>query len=100
VDVEPKVTFFMPTAFSPNEDTVNELFRGNGFTRGVTNFKLEIWNRWGEKIFETSDPAEAWNGRVNNADRAAQPGVYICLVSFTEPRGKSFEYKGYATLIR
>lgn len=100
VDVAPKVTFFMPNAFTPNEDTVNDLFVGTGVTRGVTDFNLSIWDRYGQKVFETSDVGEAWNGQVGNSGKQAQAGVYVCLVSFTGPRGEPFEYKGYATLIR
>jgi gliding motility-associated-like protein len=100
IDVKPKVTFFLPNAFTPNEDTVNDFFAGTGVTRGITNFRLEIWDRWGERIFETDSPAEAWNGRVNNTGRQAPSGVYVCLVSYTRPRGETFEYKGFATLIR
>jgi gliding motility-associated-like protein len=100
IDVTPKVTYHMPNAFTPNEDTVNELFQGAGYTRGITGFRLEIWNRWGQKIFETDDVEEAWNGRVNNTGRPAQAGVYVCMVSFTGPRGEPFEYKGFVTLLR
>jgi gliding motility-associated-like protein len=100
IDVEPKVTFYLPNAFTPNEDTVNDFFAGTGVTRGITNFRLEIWDRWGQRIFETGNPKEAWNGRVNNTGRQAPGGVYVCLVSYSGPRGEPFEYKGFATLIR
>ena len=61
---------------------------------------MEIWNRFGDLIFETTSMDEPWNGRVNNTGRFAQNGVYVCVVTFTEPRGKRFEYRGYATLLR
>ena len=100
LDVEPKVTFFLPNAFTPNEDTVNDFFKGNGFTRGATDFRMEIWDRNGGLVFATADVEEAWNGRINNTGRFAPNGVYVCVVTFREPRGKPFEYRGYATLIR
>ena len=100
IDVEPKVTFFIPNAFSPNEDTVNDFFKGTGVTRGITDFIMKIWDRHGNLIFTTTNPDEAWNGRVNNSGRQAVSGVYVCLVSFTGPRGERFDHRGYATLIR
>ncbi len=100
LDVVPKVTFFLPNAFTPNEDTVNDLFMGTGVTRGVTNFSLAIWDRYGQKIFETDRIDEPWNGQVNNSDKAALNGLYVYVVSFTGPRGEPFEYRGYATLLR
>ena len=66
----------------------------------MENFKLMVWNRWGEMIFETTDPNEAWNGRKHNSGKPSPNGVYICIASYTGPRGGNFEVKGFATLIR
>lgn len=100
IDVEPKVTFYLPNAFTPNEDSNNEFFQGTGIVRGATDFRMEIWDRWGKKIFETTSFDEAWNGRVNNTGAQVQSGVYVYMATFTGPRGKPFEYKGYATVLR
>jgi gliding motility-associated-like protein len=100
VDVVPEVTFYMPNAFTPNEDTVNDYFVGTGVTRGVTNYSLAIWDRYGQKIFETDRIDEPWNGQVGNQGKPALNGLYVYVVSFTGPRGEPFEYRGYATLLR
>ncbi|MBK9015607.1 MAG: PKD domain-containing protein [Saprospiraceae bacterium] len=100
VDVVPEVTFYMPNAFTPNEDTVNDYFLGTGVTRGVTNYSLAIWDRYGQKIFETERIDEPWNGQVGNQGKPALNGLYVYVVSFTGPRGEPFEYRGYATLLR
>lgn len=100
VDVVPKVTYFMPNAFTPNNDSVNDVFVGTGVTRGVTDFNLSIWDRYGQKVFETTKIEEPWNGQVGNNGKIATAGVYVCVVSFTGPRGEPFKYRGYATLVR
>ncbi|MEZ4925638.1 MAG: PKD domain-containing protein [Saprospiraceae bacterium] len=100
LDIRPEVRWYMPNAFTPNADGKNEGFLGKGFLEGATGFNMSIWNRWGEKVFETSDPTEAWNGRQNNTGGMSDPGVYVYVVTFTGPRGENHEYKGYATLIR
>ncbi len=100
IDVAPKVTYYLPNAFTPNEDTMNDIFVGTGITRGITDFHLAIWDRHGQKIFETDRVDEPWNGRVDNNGKQALSGLYVCVVSFTEPRGKPFNYRGYATLVR
>jgi gliding motility-associated-like protein len=100
IDVEPKVTFFMPNAFTPNQDSKNELFMGGGIFRGIRDYDMKIINRWGGVVFESSDPSYGWNGREHNTGRISQNGVYVYIVRFTGPRGKTHEYKGFATLIR
>lgn len=100
IDVIPEVRYFMPNAFTPNNDDLNDGFIGKGKLDGATNFNFTIWNRWGELVFETDDPNEAWNGKKKNVGNLSQNGVYLYLVTFTGPRGEQFELKGYATLIR
>lgn len=100
LDIEPLITYHLPNAFTPNGDGTNEFFRGAGFTRGMLNFRLQIWNRYGELIFETEDPEETWNGRKNNTGLKSPPGAYVLKVHYTEPRGKFVELQGFVTLIR
>lgn len=100
IDIAPKVAYFLPNAFTPNSDAVNDLFYGKGFFLGMQNFNLTIWNRWGELVFETTDPDEGWNGRKNNEGRNSPQGVYVVVVTYTGPRGENIELKGFATLIR
>ena len=100
VDVEPKITYFLPNAFTPNEDGKNEFFRGGGFFRGIRNFDIKIMNRWGGIVFESTDPSKGWNGLKDNTGRMSPNGVYLVYVQFTGPRGMPHEFKGYATLIR
>ena len=99
IDVIPEVRYFLPNAFTPNGDGRNDLFLGNGVMEGATNFNFSIWNRYGEKLFETTDFREGWNGRKNNTGEMSTQGVYVVLVSFNGPRGEPFQLKGYATLI-
>ncbi len=99
LDVEPIVTYYLPNAFTPNSDSNNDFFLGNGIFEGMTDFEMTIWNRWGEKVFATNDPNEAWNGRKNNDGRMSPNGVYVVLVNYKNPRKKTINLKGYATLI-
>ena len=100
IDVKPEVRYFIPNAFTPNNDSVNDEYLGVGIMEGATNFRMTIWNRWGELVFEATDPDEGWNGRKNNVGRDSPAGVYVVLVQFNGPRGELFELKGFATLIR
>lgn len=100
IDIAPKVAYFLPTAFTPNFDSVNDLFFGKGFFLGLQDFNLTIWNRWGELVFETTDPNEGWNGRKENTGKDSPQGVYVVVVSYKGPRGEVVNLKGFATLLR
>lgn len=100
VDIEPLVRYFIPNAFTPNEDGKNDTFFGKGILGGIRNFNLNIWNRWGEMVFETQNPTEGWNGRLNNNGKHLQNGVFVYLATFDGPRNQQFKYKGYVTLVR
>jgi gliding motility-associated-like protein len=67
----------VPNAFSPNDDGINDVF----FIQGLPlEFHLIIYNRWGYPVFETQNPNELWNGKINNTGENAIPGVYFYVL--------------------
>jgi len=99
LDIVPEVKWFMPNAFTPNGDGLNDAFFGKGKIEGIINFNMSIWNRWGEMVFETANSSEGWDGRSMNNGGMSPAGVYVYLVTFKGPRGENFEYKGFATVV-
>lgn len=100
VDVRPEVRFHLPNAFTPNGDGLNDVYQGVGIMEGAQNYRMTIWNRWGELVFETDNPEVGWNGRKQNTGPDAPNGVYVVYVRFNGPRGEPFEIKGLATIVR
>jgi len=100
IDVIPEVLFHMPNAFTPNNDGSNEEFFGKGVLDGIQDFEFSIWNRWGERIFFTTDPEQGWNGKKDNVGEEAPVGSYIYLVTFVDPRGAPNKLKGNVNLVR
>ncbi len=99
IDIVPEVTYFLPNALTPNEDGKNDVYKGKGYTQYMKSFEMGIYSRWGERLFTTQDPNEAWNGRKNNVGQKCQAGVYVVVVRIVGPRGKQQELKGYATVV-
>ena len=86
----------VPTAFTPNGDGVNDIFRVFGY--GVKEFHLQIFNRWGELVFETYDIEEGWDG--THRGKPQPSGTYAYYVRAVMANGEVFEQKGSVTLIR
>jgi len=100
IDVQPRYTYHLPNAFTPNYDDVNDGFRGAGIFYGIKSFDMIIWNRWGEMVFQTNDPNIAWNGRKNNTGQMLPLGVYVYQVRLSGARGIKENLTGYVTLVR
>lgn len=90
----------IPNAFTPNDDGENDYFFPRQLlSRKVTKFKMSIFNRWGELIFETTNAnGRGWDGRLNNK---AQPvGIYIYIIDVEIDHHLAEHYTGNVTLIR
>jgi gliding motility-associated-like protein len=87
----------MPTAFTPNNDNLNDLFRLK-HPNIVKAIHLSVYNRMGQKIFETTDPYKGWNGTINGI---AQPiGTYVWQMNYTDINNNKAFSSGYVVLIR
>ena len=93
-------TIFIPNVFTPNGDGLNDYFRA--IANGVDEFSLQIFNRWGQLLFETTDPEKGWDGRVN--DYYAPDGTYVWVAKAFDVEGKNMlnfnQSHGTLTLIR
>ncbi|HLP94538.1 MAG TPA: gliding motility-associated C-terminal domain-containing protein [Saprospiraceae bacterium] len=89
-----------PNAFTPNGDGVNDVFRPI-YPCEVVASKLQVYSRWGEKVFETNNPNQGWDGKYNNLD--APSDVYIWRVEYEAIRAgqqSTFTQSGDVTLLR
>jgi gliding motility-associated-like protein len=99
VIVEPDFAFYIPTAFTPNDDGKNDGFFGSGY--GITEFQIWIFDRWGNLIFTTKDISQAWDGTVlGTAGEVAQIDVYVWRVNITDVLYKKHNLVGTVTLIK
>jgi gliding motility-associated-like protein len=98
VFIRPDYTFHIPNAFSPNTGELNPSFGPEGIFKGLIEYKMEIFTRWGEKVFETTDLTKKWDGRFK--DKPAAPGVYVYKISTMDYFNKRDHYNGTLLLIR
>ena len=91
-------SLMIPNVFSPNNDLLNEYFYAKSV--GIKTFKMEIFNRWGQLIFESDDAAEnkGWDGNYKGS--ACAEGVYYYHIYAKGVNGKDFNYRGSVTLVR
>ncbi|MFM7022392.1 MAG: PKD-like domain-containing protein [Flavobacteriales bacterium] len=93
-----KATLFIPNAFTPNADGVNEIFQVGAF--GVEEFEGMIFNRWGEKIYTWNDVNGGWDGKING--NYVQQDVYIVAIRVKNVCDEDFNdfHRGTVTVIR
>ncbi len=96
VDIQNDASFYVPNTFTPNNDGKNDEFNAYGI--GITDFKMQVFNRWGQLLFISDSMEKGWDGTYNN--KSAQQDVYIYTVTAKDIFNKSRSLKGYVTLLR
>lgn len=96
VSVDENYEIFVPSGFTPNNDGANDILFVRG--RGVSELKLFVYNRWGEKVFETTSLDSGWDGTKNGQPLNSAVFVYYLKGKFYD--GSEFKRKGDISLIR
>jgi gliding motility-associated-like protein len=96
LEVDDNYAFWIPNSFTPNNDGTNDVFMVKGF--GYSGFSMIIFNRFGERIYATSNDSAGWDGRIDGKDAAL--GVYVYQVEMQDVFGNPHTYNGHVTLVR
>jgi len=88
---------FIPSAFTPNGDGVNDMFRVTA-RKMVTLQEFKVMNRWGQQVFETRDISKGWDGTFKGQPQDS--GIYYYMIKVASPTGKIQFLRGDITLIR
>ena len=91
-------TFFLPTAFTPNGDGLNDLFVPVGLLDDVTDYRFSVWDRYGERLFTTDDPTAGWDG--SHEGTSSPGGGYLWNARYIDPNGRRQRHKGGVNLLR
>ena len=96
--VNPYFTFYIPDAFSPNDDGINDVFLPKGSY--IKDYEMYIFDRWGMKLFHSNDFSNGWNGKVGNNTTVCQEDTYVYLINVTDTKGNKHSYTGKVSLIK
>jgi len=101
VDINDVLGAYIPTAFTPNGDGINDVLFFQGADINPDKFEFQIFNRWGDLIFQTTDPHQPWTGDTNNGEYYVGNGVYFWrAVIVSQSTGERKEIDGHFTVIR
>ena len=93
--------WFIPNAFTPNGDGMNEVWKPIGYTMDPEDYEVTIYDRFGQKIFHTKDINEGWNGNVQGSEYFVPMGVYTYFIEVTSATTQEKkQISGFITLIR
>jgi gliding motility-associated-like protein len=98
INIEPDFTFYIPNAFTPDGDGINDSFIGKGIY--IKEFEMEIFDRWGNLIYKTTDLSKPWDGKANHGSQIAQADVYVYLVKVTDFKMLKHSFSGIVSLVR
>ena len=97
--VEHVYLFYVPNGFTPDGDGLNDVFRAYGDGIDLSNYSMQIFDRWGELMFETSNASNGWNGTYKG--KLAEAGTYVWKIIAKEDAGTVIhDNYGNVTLIK
>jgi gliding motility-associated-like protein len=96
--VDPMFTLYIPDAFSPNGDGLNDVFMAKGSY--IKDFEMYVFDRWGMELFHSTDINKGWNGSVKNGSTVSQEDTYVYQINVTDTKGNKHAYSGKVTLLK
>lgn len=101
ISIFENATIFIPNAFSPDGNELNQYFQIEGNKIDPSDFSMQIFNRWGELIFESNNIEIGWNGNYGPNNTAAPSGVYTYQVRYRfDGMQESKTIQGHLSLLR
>jgi gliding motility-associated-like protein len=100
IEVEDGPNVYVPNAFSPDGDGINDVFMPIVVGVDPERYRFDIFDRWGQPLYSTTDTKGYWDGNFSNGTEVPI-GVYIWKLTAKDPRsGARFERTGHVTLVR
>jgi gliding motility-associated-like protein len=98
--VTPSMLIYIPNSFTPNRDGKNDVFIPEGIgMKMLKNYRMMIFNRWGEQIFETTDVEIPWTGKKPGGTDLLQQDVYVYRIEVVDNDGNEHTFVGHVSMI-
>lgn len=99
VKIEPVYHLFIPNVFTPDGNGINEVFNVKGVGISEEGFKMLIYDRWGELVYQTDNLYKGWDGSIKNNTKKATQDVYVYKIYTQDLKGNKYEYTGHVTCL-
>lgn len=100
VEITPDFAVYIPNTFTPDENGLNDIFQPLGVGIDEENYRLDIFDRWGENIFTSNNFRKGWDGSVKGGSKPAPQGVYTYKLLVYDLQGNKHPFVGHVTVIR
>jgi len=98
--VEGDFGLYVPSAFTPSNDGLNEVFYVKGVGIDTKDFSLRIYSRWGDLVYYSTDINEGWDGTFQNKGSIMKSDIYVYKIELKNYLGKVKEFEGSVNLLR
>jgi gliding motility-associated-like protein len=99
IRVEPEVRFWVPNAFTPNDDRINDTWGPKAF--GFSEYEIWVYDRWGKLMFNSTNPFEKWNGTFKNkSNHPPVLGVYSYRILARSLKNTVIKESGHVTILK
>ena len=93
-----KPRIYVPNAFTPNDDGLNDVWYPGLFFTDKSDYQLLIFDRWGQNVFSSTNPQEGWDGRANGS--VPHTDVYMYRITYGNGQGEILTKTGRVTLLK
>ncbi|MFN8117709.1 MAG: gliding motility-associated C-terminal domain-containing protein [Bacteroidia bacterium] len=100
VEITPEFALYIPNTFTPDGNGLNDIFQPLGVGIDEDNYRLDIFDRWGENIFTSNNFRKGWDGSVKGGSKPAPQGVYTYKLIVNDILGTKHSKVGHVTVIR
>ncbi len=99
IKIDDEFMIYVPNAFTPNYDGTNDVFYAKG--EGIKDFKMYIFDRWGNQVFYSDDISKGWDGRFSGKSQdIVQEDVYVWKIELKNYKGEPRLLKGTVSLVK